>query len=177
MKSIEKNEVPPPPRPQAQRKSILKNNFFNIEAIEKYKKDSNIKENVKITISEKHQEESKFLLHKVMKEHITAFFSNNIYMFIISFFTFYCMFADDIRMAFLPKSCDVVIDSFLIISMAFYGLELILSCCFKDGYLLSYYFVVDLFSTLSIIFDVQWLFDPYDTYNDYIQSKYNLLFK
>lgn len=170
MNTIEKNEESVS-APAVKRKSILKNNFVGPLSPDKHK-------NSHIQISNQQSQESKenkqthfCISYNVAKIFFITLFNQNWYVVAMSFFTIYSLFADDIRMAFLPKSSDAIIDSFLIVSMVLNGMEWVISTIFKDNYVLSFYFFVDLCSALSIVFDVQLIFNPYNTYKDYLNSK------
>ena len=43
--------------------------------------------------------------------------------------------------------------------LALFGLEMILSCIAKEGYIFGFFFWLDLISTASLIFDIQWITD------------------
>ena len=107
----------------------------------------------------------------IFKIYITLLIDHSIYISVMSIITIYSLFADDIRCSFLKPTSDTIIDSFLVLSMCLYGIECLLSCIVKDDYLFSFYFFVDLISTFSLVFDILWIFNPYSTYEDYIQDK------
>lgn len=108
---------------------------------------------------------------EIFKIYIALLIDHSIYISIMSIITIYSLFADDIRFSFLKPSFDTIIDSFLVLSMCLYGIECLLSCIIKDDYLFSFYFFVDFISTFSLVFDILWIFNPYSTYEDYIQEK------
>lgn len=81
------------------------------------------------------------------------------YQILISVLTIYSLFFDDFRTAFFEPSSDLVFDSVGLAIMAIFLLEIVLSSFVIDGYFLSFFFFLDVISTASIIFDVNFLSD------------------
>lgn len=81
------------------------------------------------------------------------------YQILISVLTIYSLFFDDFRTAFFDSSTDLVFDSIGLAIMAIFVLEIVLSSFIIDGYFLSFFFFLDVISTASIIFDVNFLSD------------------
>ena len=77
----------------------------------------------------------------------------------MSFVTFYALFADDIRILFLPKEADLYLDVLTIIAILLYMAEFIIGVICIDKYFLSFYFWVDLVSLLSMVPDVSFLLE------------------
>jgi len=74
--------------------------------------------------------------------------------------TFYALFFDDIRMIFFDKSQD---DGFFAISlfgMIAFTIEIFLAALVMDNYNNSFFFWLDLVSTISMIPDIGWIWDP-----------------
>ncbi|CAG9334471.1 unnamed protein product [Blepharisma stoltei] len=70
------------------------------------------------------------------------------------------LFGDDIRTAACTKSDD---DTFYAVATAcfsVFGFEFLVCCACKDKYIFSFYFWLDLVSTLSLIPDIGWMWDP-----------------
>ena len=68
--------------------------------------------------------------------------------------TFYSLFCVDIKFLVYEKDADYTFMILTSIALAFFLLELILSCIGKEGYLNSFYFYLDLISTLSLVTDI-----------------------
>ena len=68
--------------------------------------------------------------------------------------TFYALFADDYRLLTSPKNLDPVYDVLTILAIVSFTSELIISIFAKVGYFFSYFFWLDLLSTLSLILDI-----------------------
>ena len=73
--------------------------------------------------------------------------------------TVYALFGDDVRQLAFPKSADVIFYGLTIVAMFFFMLELVLASIAKEDYFLSFYFWLDLVSTVSLIFDIGWFWD------------------
>jgi hypothetical protein len=73
--------------------------------------------------------------------------------------TVYALFGDDIRAGCFRKPADNIFYGFTIAAMALFFLELCLASIAKEDYFLSFYFWLDLISTVSLIFDIGWFWD------------------
>jgi len=73
--------------------------------------------------------------------------------------TFYALFADDIRLAFFTIEADDTFFALTFVSMILFMLEIILSCIAVEDYFNSFYFWLDLISTVSLITDIGWIWD------------------
>jgi hypothetical protein len=78
----------------------------------------------------------------------------------MTLWTFYALFGDDIRMLGTDSTADPVFFSLTIAAMAFYLVEIFLSCISKPEYLWSFYFWLDIISTVTMIMDIGWIMDP-----------------
>ena len=68
--------------------------------------------------------------------------------------TFYALFADDYRLLLSPKDTDIIWDILTVLVIVAFAAEVVISCFAKLGYLLSYYFWLDIISTASLILDI-----------------------
>lgn len=75
----------------------------------------------------------------------------------ITVLALYSLFSDDIRMSAFIGSADLFFDALHIILMVIFIVEIILSCYALPGYVLSFYFFLDLISSLSLLLDVSML--------------------
>lgn len=78
----------------------------------------------------------------------------------MALWTFYALFGDDIRMLATNSTADPVFYSFTIAAMSFYFIEIILSCISKPDYPFSFYFWLDIISTVTMFMDIGWVMDP-----------------
>lgn len=76
---------------------------------------------------------------------------------IITIFTIYALFGDDIRLAFFTYSEDTVFFSLASVSLGLFLLEFVLSLIGRKNYLWSYYFWLDLISIISMLPDIGWI--------------------
>lgn len=81
------------------------------------------------------------------------------YQILISILNIYTLFFDDFRTAVVDADKDPYFDYLGLVIMAIFILEIILSSIFIEGYFLSFFFFLDIVSTASIIFDVNFLSD------------------
>ena len=71
--------------------------------------------------------------------------------------TIYALFADDIRLLALPSSTDEAFWGISCFAMACFLIEIILASIAVEGYLFSFFFWLDLVSTISMIPDIGWI--------------------
>ena len=77
----------------------------------------------------------------------------------MSFVTFYALFADDLRILLASKSADSYFDVITMIAMSLYLVELVLGVLGVEKYFFSFYFWVDFLSLISMIPDVSFLME------------------
>jgi len=75
--------------------------------------------------------------------------------------TLYSLLGDDFRIMYADKSVDYVFTNLTIISFALFSLEIILSCLGQENYFNSFFFWLDLVSTLSLVADIKPLMDAF----------------
>ena len=76
------------------------------------------------------------------------------YQIMITLLTLYSLFADDIRIVDTAKTADVGFDGMGIALICIFTVEIVLSSIAIDKYFGSFFFVLDIISTLSLLFDV-----------------------
>lgn len=81
------------------------------------------------------------------------------YQIFITVLTLYSLFSDDFRTTFFSQTVDPVFDTLSLGVMAIFIVEIILSTLVIEGYFLSFFFFLDVISTISIIFDVNFITD------------------
>ena len=74
--------------------------------------------------------------------------------------TIYVLFISDIKSAFLTKEVDPAINISQAICFGLFSLELILASIAQKNYLFSFFFWLDLISTISLIQDIDFMFAP-----------------
>ena len=78
---------------------------------------------------------------------------------IMSIVTIYALFGDDIRLSFFSKPNDPVFFSLASVTLGLFFIELVLSFYAKKHYRWSYYFWLDVISTISMIPDIGWAWE------------------
>lgn len=81
-------------------------------------------------------------------------------MIFMTLITIYALFFDDIRVLAFPKSVDDIFYGITLVAMICYTLEIICASISVDDYFLSFFFWLDLVSTISMIPDCGWIWDP-----------------
>ena len=92
-------------------------------------------------------------------------FMSKYYTGFMTLLTVFVLFADDLRLAYLPISSDEVLFTAFFVSFIIFLLEIILYCIVEKNYFLpypSFYFWLDLLAAFSIWLDVPWLWNPID---------------
>lgn len=81
------------------------------------------------------------------------------YLIVMTVVTIFVLFADDVQQVAVQKKDDAIFYILYIIFMFIFGLEIVMfSICQKD-YFLSFFFFLDILSTLSFLFDIKWFTD------------------
>lgn len=74
--------------------------------------------------------------------------------------TIFIMFIGDIQNGWLPATSDDAIDALQTVILVLFTIEIVITCFAKEGYLNSFFFWLDVVSTVSIIQDIGFMFDP-----------------
>lgn len=78
---------------------------------------------------------------------------------IMTLITVYSLYFDDIRILFFPPSKDSVFFNITFFCMLCFLFEIILASFAQENYLFSFFFYLDIVSTVSMIPDVGWLWE------------------
>lgn len=73
--------------------------------------------------------------------------------------TVFALFGDDFRVAVTNKSADNGFSGAMITCLVLFSFEIILSCIIKPDYRFSFFFYLDILSTISLIFDINWIWN------------------
>lgn len=76
---------------------------------------------------------------------------------IMALITVYTLYFDDLRIIFFPKSADNIFYSLSTCSFVIFILEIGVSIFAVDGYFLSFFFWLDIVSTITMIPDIGWI--------------------
>ena len=80
-----------------------------------------------------------------------------------SIITVWVLFADDIKLLTTTNSADPLFSILNIVFMIMFAVEFLISSMVVDNYYLSFFFWLDLVSTLSMILDIHWLYSDVDS--------------
>lgn len=81
-------------------------------------------------------------------------------MILMTLITIYSLFFDDIRSVGVGMAYDNVFYGLSCAAMALFTFEIIISSYAKDYYFNSFFFWLDLISTITMITDIPWFWDP-----------------
>jgi len=73
--------------------------------------------------------------------------------------TIFALFGDDIRLAFFTKQVDFTFYNLTLICLIGFTIEITLNCVCQDNYFNSFYFYLDVISTISLIADIKYITD------------------
>ena len=77
----------------------------------------------------------------------------------MSLLTIYTLFFDDIRTLSIEKSYDNIFFGITAFCFALFTFEIILTSTCKEVYFLTFFFWLDIVSTISMISDIGWVWD------------------
>ena len=94
------------------------------------------------------------------KKMFASFIESNRWGFSISIVTLYALFGEDFRLLVCPKSLDYSFSVFSFIALLIFSIEIAVSVYARKGYAYSFFFWLDIVSSLSIIPDIPFIWDP-----------------
>ena len=77
--------------------------------------------------------------------------------------TVYTLFADDLRVLFIPKMYDDLFFFITSVALLIFSGEILLACYCKPDYFPYFFFWLDVMATVSMIFDIGWFMDNFNT--------------
>lgn len=115
---------------------------------------------------EKAKQKGKFRLENITrveeenahKERILKILESKPFNVCIMIISIYSLFADDIKIISLPPTSDIAFSILAIMVMAVFLIEIILTILVDEHYICGLYFWVDAVSTLSLFFDIHWIY-------------------
>ena len=105
------------------------------------------------------------------KKKVTKFLDSTPILITMSILTIWALFASDIEYAFLSKKVDYAFNVIQIIIFCIFTLEFILTCITKNYYIFSFFFYLDLISTISLIQDIDYIMNPFMGYSPVQEDK------
>ena len=91
---------------------------------------------------------------------LERFIDHNFIVILMTIVTAYSLFFDDIRVFLLPKAVDETFYAVTFVSMMLFAIEITIATYAKDGYFNSFFFWLDLISTVTMIPDIPWIWEP-----------------
>lgn len=90
---------------------------------------------------------------------MAAILDNGYFNLIVSIFTIYALFGDDFRILVTSKGADNVFNGILMVCMVIFIFEIFLSVKVVKGYFNSFFFWLDVISTVTLVLDLTWVSD------------------
>ena len=78
---------------------------------------------------------------------------------ITTIITLYALFGDDCKLAFFPKSADFTFNLITTLVLVLFVVEITINALSQESYFNSFYFWLDVISTVSLITDITWIWD------------------
>ena len=108
---------------------------------------------------------------KKWKKKIVRFLDSSPILITMSILTIWALFASDICYAFLSIKVDDAFNIIQCILLGLFSLEFILTCISKEDYIFSFFFWLDLISTISLIQDIDYVMNPIMGYGPIKEDK------
>jgi hypothetical protein len=77
----------------------------------------------------------------------------------MTLFTVYALYMDDVRMIALPLDYDDIFYGITLVAIICFTIEILLSSYAKEDYMYSFFFWLDILSTVSMIPDCGWIYE------------------
>ena len=110
-------------------------------------------------VAVKKETQTKNLTQKKTVYSIENFLDSFPSMFVIGIATIFVLFGNDIKKMMLSPSYDNLINSIYLSFLILFALEIILTCIAKPDYMSSFFFILDVIATVSLILEIDWIFD------------------
>lgn len=94
-----------------------------------------------------------------IKKFISDALDHVIYTIFICIVTLYALLGDDIRVCIFGKGADIYFYIITIFCFVIFIIEFLLTCYSKSDFMFSFFFFLDIISTLSLLFDIGWITD------------------
>lgn len=93
-----------------------------------------------------------------IRELLNNFLNDWKYIVFMSLVTIYVLFVSDIQMITTTIASDDTFSTITVIWMSLFFIEFMISCFVIDNYICSFFFYLDLISTVSMILDISWFY-------------------
>ena len=82
----------------------------------------------------------------------------------------YALFSDDLKLAFFPKEADPVFNVLTCLALVLFSIEIMLNALCQDNYFNSFYFWLDVVSTITLVADITWVWNAMIGYTEDYES-------
>jgi len=120
-----------------------------------------------LTLSQKASTRSSFAekmqlekFQKVAKKRLGRFIDSRPVIVFMTLITIYALYFDDIRILFFAKAYDDIFFGITLLGMICFTVEIVIASYAKEDYMFSFFFWLDIISTLSMIPDCGWIWEP-----------------
>lgn len=104
--------------------------------------------------------EDRAKMKQKFKKSLANFIDNTGVVVFMTIVTIYALYFDDFRILLFPKQADDVFYGITLLGMICFTVEIIIASYAKDEYLYSFFFWLDIISTVSMIPDCGWIWQP-----------------
>lgn len=94
-----------------------------------------------------------------LKAILSKILENKFFTVFMTVITVYVLFGDDVRLVAFKKGADDYFFAFTAACFFFFTVEVVSASFATEGYFLSFYFWLDLLATISLVFDIGWIWD------------------
>lgn len=98
-------------------------------------------------------------VREVWRQRTVVVLDSRWYTILMLLVTIYALFGDDFRLSLFSISADDAFFSLATICLILFSFEFLASCFGKPNYLFSFYFILDLIATFSVLPDIGWAWD------------------
>lgn len=97
--------------------------------------------------------------HDKIKARLSKFLDHTAVVVYMTLITIYALYFDDIRILFFPKTADDIFNAITLLVMICFTLEIFIASYAKPDYMFTFFFYLDIVSTISMIPDCGWIWD------------------
>lgn len=99
---------------------------------------------------------------KRLKNPFNIILENIFFTIVIALITIYSLFSEDIKILFTQKGADIVFNILNIIALVLFSVEIIFGFIGKPVYRWSFFFWLDIISTVSMLLDLTWISNEFN---------------
>jgi hypothetical protein len=100
---------------------------------------------------------NKAIKYSAARQPIASIIDSNYFLCFITLCTLFALFSNDMQYAFSPPSVDFPFDTIQFIIFIIFTIEIAKTVFAKPGYFGSFFFWLDVISTISITQDIPWI--------------------